>query len=869
MLHLDPEDWLYATWRPREIRIRPDPPPFTVESGLKRLERFTKKAKYHRPWIEARMATAMIPEEARFWLGAMLAIAGQERAHYWMTQLPESKDLLIQALRTDLNRTPPIGEVIERINGAGAVWVDLSAAVLLPLSILYTWDEVLEFLAKVTWRPQGRHLVWNYDHVFRRRVLPYLSEDEFVRLRETIRKDLDPSSQGDFRETIAPLLGLHREMLAYIPQRRTLHYIFGLGSAQEVRDSIASHNFNFQPDMVRAWFAHMELDNPRPLTEALLRMGKTDGHSVVQEFASVVSAPVAAPEFLLFAEDGKHLVEARKWFDAHPHETIDGLAGETSGSSKKAALARSIVQGLRRKLGELPEEAPEVDATISDLPEGLAQAFATARAMKVKEPRWVSARELPPILLEAGRLSEGQVTFLLGLLAAAPGAPPHPLFVALRCYATPESLDTFAEALFNQWREAGMSGKEKWALLALGALGSDRCALRLAPYVKEWPGQSKHQAAAWGLECLRLIGTDTAIMQINQIAQKTKFQALKKNAQQTMEGIAEDRGLTRDELEDRIVPDCGLDALGSRLFDFGPRQFLFRIGPDLKPLLIDADWKHRDDLPKPSAKDDAAKAKEAVSEWKLLKKQVSEVMKSQVARMEQALITQRRWSAADFRALLVEHPIVAALIRPLVWGVFNASNRPIASFRVAEDLTYTDSRDEAFELLPDGSIGVLHPAHMEDAVKARWGELLADYELIQPFPQLSRVLHRLTAKELADSEIVRHTEARLKPIVFAGIAKRLGYAHGVVGDGGTYFTHAKWFNSAGITAVLQHSWLSIGYYETDPVSLEKAYFVPEKFGRGGWAEESRNKVPLREVDEVVVSEILNDMAVLALRAEGQ
>src|ERR1700722_8830080 len=171
MLHLDPEDWLYATWRPREIRIRPDPPPFTVESGLKRLERFTKKAKYHRPWIEARMATAMIPEEARFWLGAMLAIAGQERAHYWMTQLPESKDLLIQALRTDLNRTPPIAEVIERINVAGAVWVDLSAAVLLPLSILYTWDEVLEFLAKVTWRPQGRHLVWNYDHVFRRRSL--------------------------------------------------------------------------------------------------------------------------------------------------------------------------------------------------------------------------------------------------------------------------------------------------------------------------------------------------------------------------------------------------------------------------------------------------------------------------------------------------------------------------------------------------------------------------------------------------------------------------------------------------------------------------------------------------------------------------
>lgn len=188
MLRLDPEDWLYATWRPREIRTRPEASPFTVESGLKRFEWFIKKAKYDRPWLDARMPSAMTQEEARFWLGAMLAIGAKERTHYWMTQLPESKDLLRQALRTDLNRTPPIGEVIERINGVSAVWVDLSAAVLLPLSILYTWDEVLEFLANLTWRPKGRHFPGNHDHVFRRQVLPYLSEDEFVRLRETIRK---------------------------------------------------------------------------------------------------------------------------------------------------------------------------------------------------------------------------------------------------------------------------------------------------------------------------------------------------------------------------------------------------------------------------------------------------------------------------------------------------------------------------------------------------------------------------------------------------------------------------------------------------------------------------------------------------------
>src|ERR1700675_2515524 len=76
-LHLELEDWLFATWRPREIQRRPAAPAFAVGDGLKRFERFLRKAKHDRPWVEARMPAAMAPEEARFWLGAMLAIAKQ------------------------------------------------------------------------------------------------------------------------------------------------------------------------------------------------------------------------------------------------------------------------------------------------------------------------------------------------------------------------------------------------------------------------------------------------------------------------------------------------------------------------------------------------------------------------------------------------------------------------------------------------------------------------------------------------------------------------------------------------------------------------------------------------------------------------
>jgi len=51
--------------------------------------------------------------------------------------------------------------------------------------------------------------------------------------------------------------------------------------------------------------------------------------------------------------------------------------------------------------------------------------------------------------------------------------------------------------------------------------------------------------------------------------------------------VATERGLSEEQLEDRIVPDLGLDERGRRTFDYGPRQFRLVFGPNLKPLLRD------------------------------------------------------------------------------------------------------------------------------------------------------------------------------------------------------------------------------------------------------------------------------------------
>src|SRR5262249_10263708 len=156
-------------------------------------------------------------------------------------------------------------------------------------------------------------------------------------------------------------------------------------------------------------------------------------------------------------------------------------------------------------------------------------------------------------------------------------------------------------------------------------------------------GESQHQRAVTGLECLGAMGTDTALTQLNGIAQKLKFQGLKKKAQEFMEAIAKDKGLTREELEDRIVPDLDLDERGSRVCAFGQRRFRVVPGPDLARLVGDEAGQVKADLPKPGARDDAARANAAVAEWKLVKKQLREALKVQAPRLEQAMVTGRRW----------------------------------------------------------------------------------------------------------------------------------------------------------------------------------------------------------------------------------
>src|SRR5262249_25334372 len=204
------------------------------------------------------------------------------------------------------------------------------------------------------------------------------------------------------------------------------------------------------------------------------------------------------------------------------------------------------------------------------------------------------------------------------------------------------------------------------------------------------------------------------------------------------------------------------------------------LGPDLKPIVLDEAGKSRADLPAPNAKDNADKASAAIAEWKLMKKQLREAARTHAARLERALGNNRPWTPHQFATPLVSKPLMCNRVRRLLWGAFDDKGTLKQAFRVSEEREYVDVKDTAVSL-DDSSVGLVHPLFLGEAERAAWGELFADYEITQPFPQLGRAVYRLEPGEVEAKEFTRFAGRKVAGVWVVGILESAGWERGSLG----------------------------------------------------------------------------------------
>lgn len=463
-----------------------------------------------------------------------------------------------------------------------------------------------------------------------------------------------------------------------------------------------------------------------------------------------------------------------------------------------------------------------------------------------------------PVLRGSGEaLPVSAIEHIGVMLAISKLEAPYPGLGIVKETCTPESLAEFAWDLFEAWMTAASPSKDSWAFAALGLLGDDETARRLAPRIREWPGESAHQRAVTGLDMLAAIGSDVALMHLNGIASKVKFKALQDRAKEKIAAVAEARGFTPSELADRLVPDLGLDEQGTLPLDFGPRQFFVSFDETLKPFVKDAQGVRLKDLPKAVKSDDAALVEAATERYKQLKKDAKAIASLQVIRLEMSMVERRRWTATDFSLFFLEHPLMRHLAARLVWGVYDAQGKLTSGFRVAEDWTLADADDVQTELPDDASIGIVHVIEMPQPMQAAFGQVFADYEILQPFKQLGRETYTLTPAELKSSEIKRYENKTVATGSVMGLVNR-GWERGQAQDGGW----VGWFSKLVGEGIEVNLELDPGTVVGD-LSYEPKQRIPKIVLRqvGSW--DAQGHVNYERLDPIIASEVLRDAELLA------
>lgn len=493
-------------------------------------------------------------------------------------------------------------------------------------------------------------------------------------------------------------------------------------------------------------------------------------------------------------------------------------------AQKKASWAADLAPQLERaSLSATPKQGAASPDTFW-LPEAFVR------------PRLSSGQPLGPEAIEA----LGQALRRRDLAAVA----------RIKASCSLSTLASFAWDLFSAWLAAGAPMEERWAFEALGALGDDETARRLTPLIRSWPGEFAHQRAVLGLDVLAAIGTDTALRLLDGVAQKVKYRALQDRARESIEAIAQRRGMTREALGDRLVPDLGLDADGSKTLSFGARTFRVGFDEQLKPFLTDPSGRRLEELPRPNAKDDLAASTRSLAEWKELKRALKGEASNIVLRLELAMAEERRWSPKEFQDLLVCHPLLIHLVRSLLWGLYAGDGRLRIPFRIDADKVARDFNGESVALSSGVSVGVVHPLRLKEDEAAVLADAFAG-EFRGPFAQLNREVFVLGPREWDSASLTRFEGRTAATSKLRGLRER-GWRLGPAQDAGFVNRLLKPIGGGGVALL----------------NLEDGFPIKE-YERGGSVStlgcidfEDDGEPATRPVDErspVMISELIRDI----------
>ncbi|WP_410671353.1 DUF4132 domain-containing protein [Amycolatopsis sp. cmx-4-68] len=411
---------------------------------------------------------------------------------------------------------------------------------------------------------------------------------------------------------------------------------------------------------------------------------------------------------------------AREWFTRHGAGAAALLIPAALGAARAEATTAALA------LSRL--DADDVRAAAKDL--GCVEAVETLLSRDPLDfvpakipavPKWADPGQLPQVLLAGGEyaLPAEPTTALLRMIAMSQLDAPYEGLRVIAGHCDPASLSAFAWSLYRLWEAEDRPSKDAWAMDALGYFGDDTVADRLAPRIRAWPSEGAAPRAKRGADVLAVMNTERALGHLSALARNAKSGPLRRHAAAALDRVAADRGLLPEQLDDLLAPDLGLD--GAQV-EYRNVSYAVDLGDTRELVLRDPSGARLSALPKAANDEEKATA----SAWNSLRRKAKPLIADQVARLEEAMVVQRRWSGGDFRSRIVAHPLLGRFARGLVWALDD---------RTAAVDALGDPVDPAGGLLGDGTwVRLAHPAVDDFTPWAAWLAQRGE----QPFAQAGR-----------------------------------------------------------------------------------------------------------------------------------
>ncbi len=544
---------------------------------------------------------------------------------------------------------------------------------------------------------------------------------------------------------------------------------------------------------------------------------------------------------------------AQRWLTDNPEPAALGLIPAALGAvatsrDAEAALRYLASAGHAPTIASVAQRygataAAQIKVLLDDDPLRLG-----AKAPKL--PAFLRLAELADVELNNRALFDDNArAALVELLQIMPLDGRYPGLATVRSACTAASLGAFALDLVEQWVLGDMPGRHEWMLYAVAHLPSPAGTRRVIELARQWARKNGAKAERFA-GVLVAIGDDAALQALAHIADTTRYDALRTTVAAMVQDVAAARGLSSDELADRVVPDAGLDSRGRLTLVLGARTVVVELDETLTPVVreqnADGLGPRTTALPRPNRTDDPVLAKSARATFAAFKDDVAAIAQRTMRRFERAMVDERRWPLADFTTYIAHHPLLTHVARRLLWDAVDAAGS-VCTFRVAEDGTFADANDNAIGLADDAQIRIAHPAR---GIDPRWNTIFADYELIQPFAQLGRQVHQLTDEERSGTSIARWAGLAVAPAKLLGVMEARGWQRSDAGYVASYRRSARLRNGAttDVTFLLRQGFEINGLATAAPAVTGELIVAADS-----WL----------EIDEVAISEVLLDCSQLA------